>query len=24
ACTALGADPENVRHVQTRAQVDEL
>jgi phosphoglycolate phosphatase-like HAD superfamily hydrolase len=24
ACSALGADPEDVRHVQTRAQVDEL
>ncbi len=24
ACSALGADPEGVRHVQTRAQVDEL
>jgi phosphoglycolate phosphatase-like HAD superfamily hydrolase len=24
ACSALGADPRSVRHVQTRAQVDEL
>jgi phosphoglycolate phosphatase-like HAD superfamily hydrolase len=24
ACSALGADPEGVRHVETRAQVDEL
>jgi phosphoglycolate phosphatase-like HAD superfamily hydrolase len=24
ACSALGADPGDVRHVQTRAQVDEL
>ena len=24
ACSALGADPAAVRHVQTRAQVDEL
>ena len=24
ACAALGADPASVRHVQTRAQVDEL
>jgi phosphoglycolate phosphatase-like HAD superfamily hydrolase len=24
ACSALGADPASVRHVQTRAQVDEL